>query len=134
MNRIEIYRKSDNRVQTLSEGQVVNELGGVLFEFKALELPWKNNERRVSCIPAGTYQIIKHTSPKFGQCYWVQDVPNRSEILIHPANYHHQLLGCIAPGRDFIDIDGDGQLDVTASKATMAQLLSFDCTELVIYG
>ena len=134
MNRIEIYRKSDNRVQTLSEGQVVNELGGVLFEFKALELPWKNNERRVSCIPAGTYQIIKHTSPKFGQCYWVQDVPNRSEILIHPANYHRQLLGCIAPGRDFIDIDGDGQLDVTASKATMAQLLSFDCTELVIYG
>lgn len=135
MNRIEIYRQSDNRTQTLGEGQVVNEVGGVLFQFKTLELPWENNTQRISCIPAGLiYMITKHESPKFGECYWVKNVPNRSEVLIHPGNYHTQILGCILPGRDHIDINGDGQLDVTSSKATMTELLSYDCTELVIYG
>ena len=134
MNRIEMFRKSDNRIQTLGEGQVVNEFGGVLFQFKTLELPWRNNEPRVSRIPAGTYKLIKHHSPKFGACYWVQDVPNRSEILIHPGNYHTQILGCILPGKAHIDINGDGQLDVTDSKATMNTLLSFDCAEITIFG
>lgn len=134
MNRIEIFRKSDNRVQTLGEGQVVNEFGGVLFQFKTLELPWKNNEKRMSCIPVGTYQLVKHNSPKFGACYWVQNVPGRSEILIHPGNYHTQILGCILPGQSHSDINGDGQLDVTASKVTMGKLLEYDCTELVIHG
>ena len=134
MNRIEIYRKSDNRVQTIGEGQVVNELGGVLFQFKTLELPWKDNERRVSCIPPGTYEIIKHTSPKFGECWWLQDVPGRSEILIHAANYVRQLRGCIAPGLTCADIDGDGNLDVTSSRIAMTKLLEFDFDKIEIVG
>lgn len=133
MNTIEIFRKTDNRTQTLGEGQVVSPTGQILFQFKTLELPWRNNQRRVSCIPHGTYQLIKHTSPKFGICYWVQDVPNRSEILIHKGNYRTDILGCILAGRDFLDINGDGQLDVTNSGDTMRELLNFNCTKLVVF-
>ena len=43
-----------------------------------IELPWFNNEKRVSCVPEG--------------------VPNRELILIHPANdAQSELRGCIAP-------------------------------------
>jgi len=31
-------------------------------------------------------------------CFELRDVPGRTEIKIHKANYPHQLLGCIAPG------------------------------------
>ena len=103
---------------------------GVLFNeqldelCKILELPWLDNVRRKSCIPEGEYRVMAHQSPKFGACFWVRDVPNRSEILIHPANYTRQLLGCLAPGLDFGDIDGDGVIDVKSSRKAMDKLLT----------
>ncbi len=124
-----LFRKSDDRKQTLG-----------LFEcpdgatFPSLELPWKNNQTSVSCIPAGTYSMIKHTSPKFGPCYWIQNVPGRSEILVHPANFVRQLRGCIAPGLTHADIDGDGNIDVTNSKVAMQKLLAYNFTEIEISG
>lgn len=96
----------------------------VVFECKTLELPWLNNNKRVSCIPAGKYKAIKHVSPKFGNCLWIKGVPNRSEILIHPANYVQQLLGCIALGNKHIDINKDGLMDVADSKTTVNKLLN----------
>lgn len=63
-----------------------------------IELPWKNNEKRVSCIPEGRYFIRKRYSQKFKWHLEVVDVQNRSYILIHPANNALQELnGCIAP-------------------------------------
>lgn len=69
------------------------------FKFYTIERPWKNNERRVSCIPTGEYVGLIHHSPRFGKTIWIQDVPDRSEILIHPANFASELMGCIAPGQ-----------------------------------
>src|SRR5690554_1329961 len=86
--------------------------GKLVFEFVTLELPWKNNERRVSCIPTGIYHAIKHTSPKFKESFWLQDVPGRSEILIHVGNFTREIRGCILPGDRYADIDGDGIIDV----------------------
>ena len=63
-----------------------------------IELSWKNNETRVSCIPEGEYYIRKRYSPKFKWHLEVMDVQNRSLILFHPANNALQELhGCIAP-------------------------------------
>ena len=90
--------------------------------FKTLELPWKNNERRVSCIPIGTYEIKEHTSPKFGWSLWLQDVPNRTAILIHRGNYTRDILGCILPGLYHTDIDNDGIKDVVHSTITVETL------------
>jgi hypothetical protein len=64
----------------------------------AIELPWKNNETKVSCIPEGKYFIRKRYSQKLQWHLEVLDVKNRSLILFHPANNALQELnGCIAP-------------------------------------
>ncbi|MBI4348369.1 MAG: hypothetical protein HY553_16120 [Elusimicrobia bacterium] len=71
------------------------------------ELPDKNNQQSISCIPKGTYTVKWGVSPKYGPCYHVQNVPGRSHVLIHPANlmgdkqkgYVAQLEGCIALGK-----------------------------------
>ena len=63
-----------------------------------IELPWKKNEKRVSCIPKGKYFIRKRYSQKFKWHLEVVDVKNRSFILFHPANNAlKELNGCIAP-------------------------------------
>jgi len=65
---------------------------------KTIELPWKNNETKVSCIPEGKYFIKKQYSQKFQWHLEVLDVKNRSLILFHPANNALlELNGCIAP-------------------------------------
>ena len=65
------------------------------FSCYATERPWLNNERKVSCIPAGVYIVKWHKSPRFGWCYKVQDVPSRNEILFHSGNLPTQSQGCI---------------------------------------
>ena len=63
-----------------------------------IELPWKNNEPRISCIPEGTYGLVKRYSPRHQWHFEVKDVPGRQLILIHPANDAiSELQGCIAP-------------------------------------
>jgi hypothetical protein len=63
-----------------------------------IELPWRENESRVSCIPEGKYFIKKRYSQKFQWHLEVLDVKNRSLILFHPANNALlELNGCIAP-------------------------------------
>jgi hypothetical protein len=63
-----------------------------------IELPWKNNRTRVSCIPEGNYELIKRWSLKFGRHLQVLHVPGRELILMHPANEAlRELKGCIAP-------------------------------------
>ncbi len=63
-----------------------------------IELPWRENETRVSCIPEGKYFIKKRYSQKFHWHLEVLNVKNRSLILFHPANNALlELNGCIAP-------------------------------------
>ena len=104
--------------ETLGEGQVGD------FKFVTLELPWKNNQRKVSCIPPGTYKGVKRTSPKYGLHVHILDVPGRDLILMHNANYVTQLEGCVAVGEAIKDINADGTLDVTNSVKTLKKLVS----------
>lgn len=55
-------------------------------------------ESLVHAIPAGYYPVEFTYSPEFNQTMPLLDVPNRTAIRIHPANYPKQLLGCIALG------------------------------------
>ena len=50
-------------------------------------------------IPPGAYIATMSYSPKFDAMYYeLACVPKRDEILIHPANWPHELEGCLAPG------------------------------------
>ena len=95
----------------------------VLFRCKGLELPWKDNERKVSCIPEGAYKVVRRKSPRFGNHFHIADVPDRSLILIHHGNYTSDIEGCLLVGRAHKDINGDRVPDVTDSRNTMAELL-----------
>lgn len=65
---------------------------------KTIELPWKENQRRISCIPEGIYKVSKRFSSKFKWHLEVMNVKNRDYILFHPANDAlKELNGCIAP-------------------------------------
>ncbi|EAP86682.1 DUF5675 family protein [Croceibacter atlanticus] len=73
-----------------------------------IELPWRENQRNISCIPEGTYEIVARHSKRFQNHLHVQDVKGRSLILIHPANNAlKELRGCIAPVSQLADI-GEG--------------------------
>jgi len=63
-----------------------------------IELPWKENQSRISCIPEGEYELTKRYSLRFGWHLLLSKVPNRSFILIHAYNDAlKESKGCIAP-------------------------------------
>lgn len=74
--------------------------------YRTLELPWRENRSQISCIPAGLYEVRWVRSPKFGWVYQIMDVPGRTHIKMHSANYggdvakgfRTHLLGCVALG------------------------------------
>jgi len=122
--KLELNRCQTDDKQTLGELYLLCHNEAVLNKWMTLELPDMNNTRYISRIPAGTYKAVVHTSPRFGKTLWIQDVPNRSEILIHQGNYHTQIKGCILIGQNHIDINNDGFKDVTSSRKSMAKLMS----------
>lgn len=68
------------------------------FTCHTLELPWRDNERNISCIPTGHYRCSEVDSPKFGKAYQIHDVPERSHILFHRGNWASEVKGCILLG------------------------------------
>lgn len=69
-----------------------------------LELPWKDNHQRISCIPVGMYDVQKRLSEKFGEVVRVLNVTGREGILIHAGNKVSDVQGCILPGIKSNDI------------------------------
>lgn len=68
---------------------------------KTIERPWLDNQQSISCIPAGIYNVIPFHSPSKGDVFLLQNVPDRTMIEIHVANWASELEGCIAVGLDF---------------------------------
>lgn len=124
-NTLSMIRTDEQEKQTLGELFVLDPIGNILFQCYTLELPWRNNARKVSSFPPGRYRIKPRSSKRFPRHLHILDVPNRDYILIHNANYVRQLEGCIAVGLKKLDIDGDGLLDVTDSVNTLNKLLKF---------
>lgn len=133
MKKLVIKRLSDDGRQTLGTGTLYD-CDKKVFEFVTLEPPWRNNEKQVSCIPAGVYKVLPRWSAKYANHFHVQDVDGRSFILLHVGNYmasknpktgKSDSTGCILVGKTFADINKDGEMDITASKVTLEKLLYF---------
>ena len=113
--RIETWQRGDCTLGILTYGD---------FKCFTLELPWKNNEKNISCIPrVSGYVGEKHESPSNGSVIAINNVLNRTYIQIHSANFLRQLKGCIAVGDSIKFLDGDNLPDVTNSKNTLKALL-----------
>ena len=113
---IERWPQKDCTVGRLSYGD---------FKCFTLELPDLNNQKDISCIPAGVYFAKKRFSPsKQKTVIEYINVPNRTYIQIHQGNFTRQLLGCQAVGDGIKWFDGDDILDVTNSGTTFEKLMS----------
>lgn len=66
-------------------------------------------ENDSSCIPEGRYICKRYSSPKHPDTWEITGVPNRSKILLHPANTIDQLLGCIAPCKQILDMNPENK-------------------------
>ena len=75
-----------------------------------LELPYKNNQRRISSIPMGVYNVrLRYPRESGTRDYLhllIQDVPNRDFILVHRGNKSSDSRGCVLVGlkreQDFV--------------------------------
>ncbi|TDE01136.1 DUF5675 family protein [Flavobacterium hiemivividum] len=93
-----------NRTYFPDGTQGILEWNGTLVCY-TIELPWLENQRRISCVPEGEYVLQRRHSPKFKWHLHLLHVPARDLILIHPANdAKTELLGCIAPVTKHIGI------------------------------
>lgn len=64
-----------------------------------LELPWRDNQRLISCIPEGIYRITPYFSPKHQRMVFnVAPVLPRSSIEIHHGTTLKDTTGCIIVG------------------------------------
>jgi hypothetical protein len=82
----------------------------------SVELPWRNNEKNISCIPTGIWMFERYFSPKHNcEVFVCNDVPGRKEIEIHVDNVPATLEGCIGIGNWF-GIIGDVCKGVVESK------------------
>lgn len=72
-------------------------------------------------IPSGEYVVAMRWSPRHNMNVpGIMDVPGRTDIEIHPANYPSQLLGCVAVGHTQ-DTDYVGE-SVLAFQALMEKI------------
>lgn len=117
---VKLTRIVDDGVQTSGKLEIDN------FACMTLERAWKNNQSNISCIPRGTYRVKYTFSPKFLKyTYQVMDVPNRTGIRIHSANYFFDLLGCIALGSGYSSLNSDREKDIINSRATIKSFEDF---------
>jgi hypothetical protein len=75
-------------------------------------------ERDDTLIPPGTYKVTMYDSPANKRIVPMLEVPGRSYIQIHPANFETELKGCIAVGEYR---EGKG---ISHSRITFEQLMS----------
>ncbi|PIV80906.1 hypothetical protein COW53_07215 [bacterium CG17_big_fil_post_rev_8_21_14_2_50_64_8] len=102
--------------------------------YETLELPWRNNQASLSCIPSGRYQIAFAHSYQFHQkMIRVLDVVGRRGILIHAGNFAGDIRqgwdtnvqGCILVGtcRGIMQNTGhQPQAAVLDSRAALAEV------------
>ena len=68
-----------------------------------LELAWRDNQRSVSCIPAGEYKarirLPRESATRDYIHLLIEDVPDRSYILFHRGNTAKDSRGCVLVGQ-----------------------------------
>jgi|TARA_R110000823_G_scaffold40627_2_gene107551 hypothetical protein len=103
MKRFELKRISSSHKVTI--GALID-LNTGLPVMVTLELPNRNNQRSISCIPKGIYLCNPYSSKKHKDVYQLMDVSDRSYILIHIGNTVKDIEGCILVGSEFGELNG----------------------------
>ena len=117
---MKLYLLRDYRTEHVTIGRLFDP--NTNFHIHTLELPWRDNQRRISCIPTGKYKCKLDFYNRGGyKAFQVMDVPDRSEIKIHIGNWTKNVLGCIATGRARM-VKGDM---ITSSKTAFNEFMNY---------
>ena len=84
IQRLESPDDRTNGIATLPDGT----------QFETIELPWRENQVSISCIPAGHYKFKRDTHGRF-QWFRVLDVWKRTHIEMHLGTRPSHSEGCI---------------------------------------
>ena len=69
-----------------------------------MELPWRNNQAGISCLPTGCYQCVRVNHHIFGVTFQIlENIPHRDGFYFHRGNKPTDSKGCILIGRYFRD-------------------------------
>lgn len=97
--RITVKRHTCNEKSTLGSMRIDGEFFCSTLEDKVRRLPEEKKVWGKTAIPAGTYKIVMHDSPKFKRRLpMLLDVPHFTGILIHRGNTVEDTVGCILVG------------------------------------
>jgi hypothetical protein len=103
------------------------------FKCVTLERP---QEHEHPCIPEGIYRcVLRKTSDNFVfvngvkdyRLYELQDVDDRTDILIHSGNWFFEILGCILVGEEILPIETPYRtmmMGVNHSRNTLTKLMA----------
>jgi hypothetical protein len=145
--RLRLTRIMDDGTQTLGIMDVLDtDEQSVLYSLATVELPYLDNQNKISCIPTDMYRVKSYSSWKYGRCFWLignskgeykynrieGNGYTRSTILIHAsAKATKDLQGCIGPGLKFNDQNfqigkqkGTGMFYMTPSREQSQQALN----------
>ena len=106
--------------------------------FVTLELPWKNNQSMISCIPVGRYRATKMMSKAFGKIVFVlHDIPGRDVIEMHIGNSIKDTHGCILLGMSFNTSDymiSDSKIAFDKFMAIMPDEFYLTIEDVIVKG
>ena len=98
--------------------------GGGRFDGWALEPPWRGNQRGVSSIPCGLYDLVHRYTSRRGRHLLVLGTAPRTYILLHAGNWPRDTRGCILPGLRRSDLDGDRVPEVASSRVALRRIVA----------
>lgn len=94
MIRMDTYETEDATLgyMVMPDGEILD----------TIERKWADNQRNISCIPAGQYRIKRDRTGRH-QWFSVQDVPNRTFIELHEGSLPRHSDGCILLSRKSLE-------------------------------
>lgn len=111
-------------------------VSGIDWYCRTLELPWRNNEKGISCIIADTYRATVGDSPSLHRkVLRLEDRYGRTDVLVHNGNWagdvskglETQVHGCTLVGSGYAEIEnhkGAPQLGIINSVKTLEAFLA----------
>ena len=120
---LHLHRTEHRPDRTLGQLRLYDASGGVRFDGWALEPPWRGNQRGVSSIPCGLYDLAHRYTARRGRHLLVLGTEPRTYILLHAGNWPRDTRGCILPGLRRSDLDGDRVPEVASSRSALGRIV-----------
>lgn len=117
---------------TLKRQYLENGTRGKLYngtDFICETIERSKHDKDYPCFEEGWYVAKRYNSPVNKRIVWqLEDVPGRTNIQFHIANWPHELKGCIAPGKE-LATSQSGEPGVSKSGQAFEEFMAMTAEE-----